>query len=146
MLIAVTTTVGLGTIMRPQDKPIVATNEDVTCLAKNIYHEARGEPFFGQLAVAQVTVNRLISGKFGKTICDVVYAKNQFSWTNKKQKQKAQDTVAWNSAVKIAKAIIYNTNAIPELKATHYHATHVKPRWARYKEQVAVIGKHIFYL
>lgn len=146
MLIAVTTTVGVATLIRPSSTPIMATHEDVTCLAKNIYHEARGESFFGQLAVAQVTINRLTSGKFGKTLCDVVYAKHQFSWTNKKQKQALVDKEAWVSAVKIAKSIIRNTNSIPDLKATHYHANHVNPRWARYKEKVAVIGKHIFYI
>lgn len=146
MLIVVTTTVGIGTLVRPQPKPITASHEDVTCLAKNIYHEARGESFFGQLAVAQVTVNRLLTGKFGRTICDVVYAKHQFSWTSRKQKQSPTDKEAWAGAMKIARSIVHNTNSMPELKATHYHANHVKPKWAKHKEKVAVIGKHIFYI
>lgn len=50
-------------------------------LAENVYHEARGESLRGQLAVAQVTLARLISGKFGKTLPSVIFAQNQFSWT-----------------------------------------------------------------
>ena len=73
-----------------QASPITAEVRDkqLDCLAKNIYHEAKGEPFEGKVAVAQVTINRAASGQFPSDICKVVYQKNvvydkvlcQFSW------------------------------------------------------------------
>lgn len=59
-------------------------HSEVNCLAQTIYHEARGEPLAGQLAVANVTMNRVYSGTFPNSVCKVVYQRGQFSWTTKK--------------------------------------------------------------
>ena len=51
------------------------------CLARNVYFEARGEPEAGQYAVAEVTMNRKVSGRYPNTVCGVVYERQAFSWT-----------------------------------------------------------------
>lgn len=144
-LVVLTTTLGVGLITKPLVKQVTASAEDIRCLAKNIYYEARGEPFSGQVAVAQVTVNRLNNGSFGNTICEVVYAKDQFSWTNNK-KRKVSDNKAWLASIELASAVLNNTVLLPDLKALYFHATHVKPKWAKHKEKLTTIGKHIFYI
>jgi spore germination cell wall hydrolase CwlJ-like protein len=140
-LLTLTIPLGISTFIKLKPKPV--DPQEVACLAKNIYHEARGEPLRGQVAVAQVTLNRLNNGSFGNSICEVVYAKKQFSWTLKPNK--ILDEQAWEVAVKIAKAVLDNTMHIPELTALYFHATYVKPRWAKQKQKVTTIGKHIFY-
>ena len=66
---------------------VSVTDKDMDCLSKNIFHEAGVEDRDGKIAVAQVTLNRVKSGRWGQTICDVVYAKKQFSWTMQKKKK-----------------------------------------------------------
>ena len=144
-LAVLTTTLGISLITKPDVVKPVASLEDVKCLAKNIYYEARGEPFHGQIAVAQVTINRLNTGTFGNSICEVVYAKNQFSWTNNK-KRKITDNKAWDASIELATAILNNTVHLPELNALYFHAVYVKPKWAKQREKITTIGKHIFYL
>lgn len=131
-----------------------ADNRQLSCLALNIYHEARGEPVAGQYAVAEVTLNRVASSRYPNTICEVVYQKNwdrirrryvgAFSWTefDTRPKLKQQE---WQRAVKIAEAV-YHQRKEPELDgALFYHARSIKPSWARKKTPVARIGRHIFY-
>lgn len=118
--------------------------QDIECLAKNIYHEARGEPFHGQVAVALVTVNRLASGLFQNTVCKVVYANSQFSWTLDKHK-KVRDHKAWASAVEIATAVLSRKIYNPDFTAVYFHAKQVQPKWSKTKTIIARIGNHIFY-
>jgi spore germination cell wall hydrolase CwlJ-like protein len=116
-------------------------NNETVCLAKNIYHEARGESLRGKIAVAKVTLNRVASGKFKSTICGVVYQRGQFSWTNSKYKP-VLDKQAWTDSLHIAKLVMLN----PELSTTpamYYHNLKVKPRWRL--ERTDKIGNHIFY-
>lgn len=54
--------------------------DELQCLAKNIYHEARGESKAGKLAVAHVTLNRVHSSKFPNTVCGVVYDAVYSKW------------------------------------------------------------------
>ena len=119
-----------------------AYNDETVCLAKNIYHEARGESLRGKLAVAKVTLNRVASGKFRSTICGVVYQRGQFSWTNSKYKP-IVDKQAWTDSLHLAKLVMLN----PELSTTpamYYHSTKVKPNWRRL-ERTDKIGNHVFY-
>ena len=129
-------------------------NRQLTCLALNIYHEARGEPKAGQYAVAEVTLNRVKSKHYPNTICEVVHQKgwdkkrkryvSHFSWT---QRDYAINTRSkqWLEATKIAQKV-YDGDIKPRVKgALFYHANYVKPRWARKKKVKAKIGKHIFY-
>lgn len=119
--------------------------KDVHCLAKNIYHEARGEPLEGQLAVAQVTMNRLRHPNFAGSVCGVVYEYKQFSWTLEKPK-KIADQRAWDSAIKLSKLVLSNQVENPKLKtALYFHTRQIRPYWSKGKRIVAVIGNHIFY-
>ena len=121
-----------------------AKQSEIDCLAKNIYMEARGEPIQGQIAVAQVTLNRVQSGKFQKSVCAVVYAHKQFSWTAKKTTQ-IKDSKAWQISNDIARAVLTNSVPLPAFKALYFHTRQVNPRWNRDKRVVAKIGNHIFY-
>jgi spore germination cell wall hydrolase CwlJ-like protein len=118
--------------------------QDIACLAKNIYMEARGEPIEGQIAVAQVTLNRLNTGDFGSTICKVVYAKNQFSWTNEKAKP-IKANKEWEASIIVATAVLKGSIHLPNFNALYFHTRQVRPMWAKTKTRVARIANHIFY-
>lgn len=142
--IALMTTITLGSGLVKSPLLQSAKPQDIECLAKNIYHEARGEPLEGQIAVAQVTVNRVQSGEFQSSICKAVYADKQFSWTIGKPKT-VKDRKAWEASVAIATAVLTKSIHLPDFKALYFHTKQVKPRWNRTKRIVAVIGNHIFY-
>lgn len=123
---------------------VKATNAELLCLAKNIYYEARGEPMHGKIAVAQVTLNRVTHRtEFQSSICGVVYAKHQFSWTMGPHHEPRGE--AWREAQAVAKAVIIGTAHLPDFKALYFHNLTVKPQWNKTKELVARIGNHIFY-
>ena len=128
---------------------------DLQCLAENIYFEARGEPVAGQYAVAEVTVNRTQAQNFPHTICEVVHERRwdpihrrhiaDFSWTETEDDLSEPDGPAWKQAMTIAKAVYDDTNEPLVPGALFYHATSVRPGWARSRQVVARIGNHIFY-
>ena len=123
---------------------VKATNAELLCLAKNIYYEARGEPTRGKIAVAQVTLNRVTHRtEFQSSICQVVYAKHQFSWTMEQHREPRGP--AWHEAQELAKAVIIGTAYLPNFKALYFHNLTVQPKWNKTKELVARIGNHIFY-
>ncbi len=110
------------------------------CLAQNVYYEARNQPIEGQLAVADVTLNRVEDPRWPDTICGVVEQKNQFSWVGRvsgRPKGKA-----WRTAKEVALHSLTNTDRIT---ATHFHADYVSPDWAENKKRVKKIKNHIFY-
>lgn len=135
--------------------PVTAEVRDrqLDCLAKNIYHEAKGEPFEGKVAVAQVTINRAASGQFPSDICKVVYQKNvvyekvlcQFSWyCDQAAIAKPKNTAAYKECQIVARQVLLEEFRLPSLnKALYFHATHINPGWN--KEKVATIGGHVFY-
>jgi spore germination cell wall hydrolase CwlJ-like protein len=137
-----TAALGIGTLAPVT--PVKADAKDVHCLARNIYHEARGEPIEGQLAVAQVTLNRVRSQQHQNTVCGVVYAHRQFSWTLDKTKR-VRDTKAWQTALTSSRAVLTQSVALPNFQALHFHTRQVNPYWAKTKTRVAVIGNHVFY-
>ncbi|MBC8006786.1 MAG: cell wall hydrolase [Prolixibacteraceae bacterium] len=127
---------------------------ELTCLALNVYYEARGESLAGKYAVAEVTMNRVVSPRFPGTVCEVVYEKRwdrlrkryvgAFSWTE-------FDVMAhpegqqWHRAREAAEAVYFGRQP-PQLNgALHYHATYIRPSWARGQQPVARIGGHVFY-
>ena len=117
------------------------------CLAKNVYWEAKFEPLIGQIGVANVTHNRLKSGKWGKTFCNVVYASKQFSWTNiPKMRYGIPKGKQWERAKHSAKLFLNGTRVSNLEKVQHYHATYVNPKWADSMTKKAIIGHHIFYV
>jgi len=115
------------------------------CLARNVYYEARGEPAAGQYAVAEVTMNRKSSPRYPKTVCEVVYQKEAFSWTELGVLDLPAGD-AWLRAVHVAEDVYYGRRP-PMLQGnvTHFHATYVRPDWAKEKQRVARIGNHVFY-
>jgi spore germination cell wall hydrolase CwlJ-like protein len=123
------------------------------CLAKNIYHEAANEPFEGKAAVAQVTLNRVASGKFPDDICKTIYQKNifyervlcQFSWTcDRNVKFRPMNQAAYDESMAVAKKVLLEGFRLPSLKnALYYHAAYIDPKWNR--KRITRIGQHIFY-
>lgn len=123
------------------------------CLTRNIYWEAASEPFEGKVAVAQVTMNRLESGRFGDSVCGVVYQKNviyqkvicQFSWAcETTHKVKPVYQPLWQESELVAKKVLLENFRLPSLKnAYYYHADYVSPGWKNPK--IDKIGRHIFY-
>jgi spore germination cell wall hydrolase CwlJ-like protein len=132
----------LGSANTPYHQPVKHTQRDVRCLADNIYHEARGEPFRGQLAVAQVTINRFRSNRHGKTICAVVHQRRQFSWTN--NKPRVRDLKRWQDSYTVAQFMLTGAQ-MQKFPANFYHTKKVNPYWNRTKRITHVIGNHIFY-
>jgi spore germination cell wall hydrolase CwlJ-like protein len=116
-------------------------HQSIDCLAKNIYFEARGEPHIGQVAVAHVTLNRANSAIYPDTICQVVYQKNQFSWTTKHQAITNQNL--YQRAKQIAHDAIMGLTDDPTNGSVSFHNKTVKPNWK--KKVRAKIGNHIFY-
>src|SRR5262249_14834521 len=95
----------------------------VECLARNVYYEARSESLLGQYAVAEVTMNRRASLGYPKTVCEVVYQKDAFSWTGMKNLA-APSGPAWLRALKVAQDVYYGRRTMELQGATHYHATY----------------------
>jgi spore germination cell wall hydrolase CwlJ-like protein len=127
---------------------------EMKCLATAIYFEARGEPQKGQLAVAQVVLNRLKNPAYPKSICGVVYQnKNmrnrcQFSFACDGIKDRITDAGSWNQAQSLAKKVLADNRTLflaDVGTSTHYHANYVRPRWARHMKKMEKIGRHIFY-
>lgn len=120
--------------------------DQVSCLALNVYHEARGEPFEGQLAVAQVTINRRDHSWFPNSICKVVYQNKQFSWTHVKRDHTPKDIYAWEVANAVAVIAMFDPAASDVTDgALFYHADWVEPSWKDDLQYVTAIGSHIFY-
>lgn len=118
-------------------------DDQTRCLATSVYYESKGEPLAGQLAVAQVVLNRVETGRFGKDICAVVTAPKQFGFVRNGSFATPARNDQWQTAKAIA--LIAVSNSWPEVvpDATHFHATRVNPGWRL--QRVATVGRHIFY-
>jgi N-acetylmuramoyl-L-alanine amidase len=125
----------------PTPSPAVAS--EWCCMMKNIYHEARGEGVEGMQAVAAVTLNR--AAQANTSVCDVVYARKQFSWANTSKGRNKPMT--GDTAVVYAVAAQAMTGAMQDITggATHYHTKKVKPIWRKSLDKIGVINNHIFY-
>lgn len=119
---------------------------ELMCLAQAVYFESRGEPLAGQLAVAEVIINRSQSSQFPDDYCSVVTERSQFSFV-KRGRIPAPRTgsVAWQKAKKIARIAHQNLWESPAADALYFHAQYVRPRWASRKVAAATIDSHIFY-
>ncbi|MBZ0215052.1 MAG: cell wall hydrolase [Fimbriimonadaceae bacterium] len=137
----------------PQPRSAAARQRDLACLAKAVYFEARGESARGQLAVAQVIMNRVAHWFYPNNVCDVVFQnqhrrnKCQFSFACDGRSDRARDRNSWQRAVNIAKQVLSGETVSEEVgtNATHYHANYVRPRWIRDMVKIRKIGIHIFY-
>jgi len=135
------------------------------CLALNTYHEAKNQSMIGQVATAQVVMNRVADSRFPNTVCGVVKQglhrpswedpnkeypvrhKCQFSWyCDGKSDEPKRDSEAWFKAKDYARIVLSGRIALDVTEgATHYHATYVRPAWAKTKTRTTRIEKHIFY-
>ena len=122
------------------------------CLANAIYFEARSEPIRGQMAVAQVVVNRAFSGFYPNDICGVVYQNAhrrlacQFTFACDGKSKAITERGHWARANRIAKQTLTGQIYVPEVaKSTHYHAVYVHPNWVREMKKMVRYGVHQFY-
>jgi spore germination cell wall hydrolase CwlJ-like protein len=118
------------------------------CLTDNIWHEARNQGTKGMTLVAEVTKNRVYSGKFAKDYCKVVNQPWQFTWVKQKQKTKwnRQELTAYQESYRIAYMVMQKDyKQILPSSVTHYHTTKVNPRWNKVYRKYAKFGSHVFY-
>ncbi len=134
------------------------------CLALNTYHEAKNQSTVGQIATAQVVMNRVEDNRFPNTVCEVVKQgptrpswedpnkeypirhRCQFSWYCDGKSDVPKNEKAWRKAQDVAFLVLYDKITLDVTEgATHYHATYVKPAWAKTKKRTTRIEKHIFY-
>jgi Cell Wall Hydrolase len=122
------------------------------CLAEAVYFEARGEAVRGQIAVAQVILNRAFSGKYPDTVCGVVYQNKhrhlacQFTFACDGHPDVIREPDMWERAQKIAKAMLDGRLWLPEVdRSTHYHAYWVRPSWVNEMKRNWKYGVHTFY-
>jgi hypothetical protein len=133
----------VGDMPVPEDAELAP---DMKCLAQAVYFESRGEPIEGQLAVAEVVINRAKSDLYPDSYCDVITQPAQFSFVHRGRIPTADEsTTAWQHAVAIAEIAQNNLWRSKAEGALYFHATYVNPRWAHQKVELAQIDTHIFY-
>ena len=130
------------------------------CLALNTYHEAKNQSMIGQVATAQVVMNRVADSRYPNSVCEVVKQgpkykgsdvpvrhKCQFSWfCDGKSDEPRRDSKEWRMAQEYARIVLSGRIVLDVTEgATHYHATYVKPSWAKTKTRTTRIESHIFY-
>jgi spore germination cell wall hydrolase CwlJ-like protein len=122
------------------------------CLGEAVYFEARGEAVRGQIAVAQVVLNRAFSGFYPNTVCGVVYQNKhrhlacQFTFACDNNADVVREPGMWERAKRIAKAMLDGQLWLPEVaKSTHYHAYWVRPSWVHEMKKMYKFGVHTFY-
>lgn len=126
----------------------LANNRELKCLADNIYFEAGNQSKTGKLAVAAVTINRVKSPKFPKSVCSVVYQKTrgtcQFSWVCE-GKKRVRSQQQYAESREVAKKVLLSgaNHGIFGRNVLFYHADYVNPGWNL--RRVTKIGDHIFY-
>lgn len=128
------------------------SKEDMSCLAKNIYFEARNQDIIGQIAVAYVTINRVKDYRYPNNICAVVkqgYKKGrrdcQFSWYCDGKPDKMLEAEEKALAYEIADAAIKGKFIDVTKGSTHYHANSITPYWSKSLTRIAAIEDHTFY-
>ncbi len=120
------------------------TDSEMECLAGAIYFESKGEPLNGQLAVAEVIINRMKSGRYRDTICGVVKQPGQFSFIRGGRFPPInRDSADWRKAIAVAHIARNDLADSPVPAALAFHATYVSPRWRM--KRLATVGRHVFY-
>lgn len=124
--------------------------EQLRCLALNVYWEARSESAQDQQAVAHVTLNRVASPVYPKTICGVVHQRSktgacQFGWACDRKSDTPKERKAWQAAIENAKTALAQRRADPTRGALFFHRTTERPAWAARKQRTVRIGHHIYY-
>lgn len=117
----------------------------LVCLTMNVYWEARNQDIAGQLAVAQVTMNRVTNENYPNSVCEVVHQHKQFSWYWDGKSDIPKNEKAWTTAMLVASAAMHGSGHVELKDVTHYHAIYAKPYWKDSMAKVAQIGDHVFY-
>ena len=141
------------------------THDEVTCLADNMYFEARNQSLAGMLAVSNVVMNRVADERYPDTICEVVQEgptrpswkdknkyipvrnKCQFSWYCDGKSDEPSDIETYDAIYSMAEDMLYQNMPYLDITdgATHYHADYITPSWAYTKTRTVEIEDHIFY-
>lgn len=143
--------VGLGAFQPATLRTASDQAKEAHCLAQAIYYEARGESFTGQVAVAEVVVNRARSRHYPDKFCDVVYEGSwrstgcQFTFTCDGSLRNKPRGEPWRRANLIAAQVMMGVARPITHDATHYHTTEVAPVWSASLVETTRIGSHIFY-
>lgn len=122
----------------------------LVCVALNVYYEARNDDTAGQVAVAQVVLQRMEHAEFPNSECEVIHQGGeqrhqcQFSWYCDGKSDTPYDVQAWESALLIASAVMAGSGHADLLNATHYHAYYVSPDWDNMRF-LGRVGKHLYY-
>ncbi len=125
-------------------QPLAVDDEELNCLAIGVYYESKGEPLEGQLAVAEVILNRSESGRFPRTVCGVLKQRGQFSFVRGGQlPQPSEGSRAWKTALAVAKVARDDMWDSRVSDALYFHARYVSPGWRR--ARVGSVGNHVFY-
>ena len=136
-------------------------NNDIYCMAQNIYFEAGNQPLAGKIAVAQVVLNRLEHPNYPTTMCDVIYQAKwkenwlgnlvpirhqcQFSWFCDGKSDDPVDSPTWMNSLKVAADVVQGKYGDITEGSTHYHSIYVHPYWADSLNETVVINEHVFY-
>jgi len=136
-------------------------NNEIFCMAQNIYFEAGNQPLAGKIAVAQVVLNRLDDPHYPDDMCDVIYqakyAENwlgnqmpirnqcQFSWYCDGKSDEPVDSPTWLNSLLVARDVVQGKYGDITEGATHYHSDSIYPYWADSLNQTVIINNHIFY-
>jgi spore germination cell wall hydrolase CwlJ-like protein len=130
-------------------RPAPNGGEDWQCLTEALYFEARGESLDGQIAVAEVILNRVDSPLYPRTVCGVVKQRGgggcQFSYVCDGRTDRMRDRASADRAGRIARAMLDGAPRVLTEGATHFHTRGVKPGWSRRFDRTAAIGAHLFY-
>ena len=136
-------------------------NNEIFCMAQNIYFEAGNQPLAGKVAVGHVVLNRLEHSNYPGTMCDVIYQAKwkenwlgnmhpirnqcQFSWFCDGKSDEPEISPTWYESLKVARDVVQG--GYPDITegATHYHNDKVNPYWADSLNQTVIINNHIFY-
>ncbi|TNE34408.1 MAG: hypothetical protein EP348_10940 [Alphaproteobacteria bacterium] len=126
------------------------TKEEM-CIAQAVYFEARGEPLIGQVAIAEVILNRIVDPRYPGTACKVVFQnqnrrhKCQFSFACDGLSDRPKNATAWEAALKVVALVMNGERSGIAKRATHYHAAYVNPKWSEHLQKLGQVGGHIFY-
>jgi spore germination cell wall hydrolase CwlJ-like protein len=126
----------------PRAAAASVSETELNCLAKVVLYESGSEPRAGQVAVAQVVMNRVRSPRFPNSICAVIYQRGQFSAIRSFSPPR---DARWRRALALAREVVGGDAAPVVGRALYFHATRVRPAFARTQVRVAQIGGHIFY-
>lgn len=140
----------IGSIVTALATPRMVDLKELQCLARNIFYESASEPEEGKVAVGLVTLNRVEDGRFGSTVCKVIAQPRQFSWFTQKNNKPRENDPRWVESQRVAEELLSDNSSYVHLRmkyddALYFHATHIKPAWAKQKQHIDRIGGHKFY-